>query len=51
MKTRGYQLFIQILLVIVITAIVTMTCINLADLMEEFTRAMGNALTRFRWGF
>lgn len=47
MRTRGNQLFIQILLLIVITAIVTLTCMSLTELVKQFSEAAGEMLTRF----
>ena len=51
MKTRGNQLFIQVLLIVIITAIVVFTCINLAELVDMFSDAAGSVLTRFKLGF
>lgn len=51
MKTRGNQLVIQILLIIVITAIVAYTCMNLAELVDRFSDAAGEILSRFNLGF
>lgn len=51
MRTRGNQLLIQILLLVIITAIVAFTCVNLAELVDHFCDAAGEALTRFNVGF
>lgn len=39
MRTRGNQLLIQILLMIIITVIVAYTCMNLAELVEYVFRS------------
>ena len=46
MKARMNQLVIQILLVVIITVIVTYTCVNLAELVDKFSDAVFNVLTR-----
>lgn len=51
MRTRANQLLIQILLMIIITAIVALTCMNLAELVDRFSDAAGEVLTRFNVGF
>jgi len=51
MRTRGNQLLIQVLLLVIITAIVAFTCVNLAELVDMFSDAAGAALTRFNMGF
>lgn len=51
MRTRSNQLLIQILLMIIITAIVAFTCMNLAELVDMFSNAAGEVLTRFNFGF
>ncbi len=51
MKTRGNQLVIQILLIIVITAIVAYTCVSLAELVDRFCDAAGEILYQFNFGF
>lgn len=51
MRTRANQLLIQILLMIIITAIVALTCMNLAELVDMFSDAAGEVLTRFNVGF
>lgn len=51
MRMRGNQLLIQILLMIIITAIIAFTCMNLAELVDRFSDAAGEMLTRFNVGF
>lgn len=51
MRTRGNQLLIQVLLMIIITAIVAFTCMNLAELVDMFADAAGNILTNSGIGF
>lgn len=51
MRTRGNQLLIQVLLMIVITAIVAFTCMDLAELVNMFCDAVGDTLTTFSLGF
>jgi len=51
MRTRANQLLIQILLMIIITAIVAFTCMNLAELLDMFSDAAGDVLTRFNLRF
>lgn len=51
MKTRGNQLLIQVLLMIIITVIVTFTCMNLAELVGQFSDAVGDVLTKTGIGF
>lgn len=51
MRTRDNQLLIQILLMVIITAIVVFTYVNLAELVDMFSDAAGNAMTRFNIGF
>lgn len=51
MRTRGNQLLIEILLMIVITAIVAFTCMNLAELVDKYTDAVNDAITGFNFGF
>lgn len=51
MRTRGNQLLIQILLMIIITAIVAYTCMNLAELVNMYSEAIGNAITQIGAGF
>ena len=51
MRTRGNQLLIQILLMIIITVIVAFTCMNLAELVNMFSDAAGSVLTSFNLGF
>ncbi len=51
MKTKGQQLLVQVLLMIVITAIVAFTCMNLAELVDMFSNAAGRVLTSFTFGF
>lgn len=46
MKTRLNQLVIQILLMIIITVIVAYICINLAELVDKYSSAIFNVLTR-----
>lgn len=46
MRTRGNQLLIQILLMVVITIIVAYTCMNLAELVNMYSEAIGNAITQ-----
>lgn len=46
MKTRMNQLVIQILLMVIITVIVAYTCVNLAELVDNFSDAVFNSLTR-----
>ena len=50
MRTRINQIWIQVLLMLVITAIVAFTCMNLAELVDMFSDAAGEALTRFNLG-
>lgn len=42
MRTRGNQLLVQILLMIVTTAIVAFACVNLAALVDRFSEAVGD---------
>lgn len=49
MKTRE-KLFIEILMMIVITAIVIFTCVNLTELVTMFNDAAKNALSTIRFG-
>lgn len=51
MKTRMNQLLIQILLMMITTAIVAFTCMNLVELVDMFSDAAGNAMTHFNFGF
>lgn len=51
MRTRGNQLLIQVLLMIIITIIVAFTCMNLAELVDMFSDAAGNILTNLNPGF
>lgn len=51
MRTRGNQLLIQILLMVIITVIVAFTCMNLAELVNMFSDAAGDVLTKFNLGF
>lgn len=51
MRTRGNQLLIQVLLMIIITIIVAFTCMNLAELVDMFSDAAGNILTNLKPGF
>ena len=44
MRTRGNQLLIQILLMIIITVIVAYTCMNLAELVNMYSEAIGKAI-------
>ena len=46
MRTRGNQLLIQILLMIIITVIVAYTCMNLAELVNMYSEAIGKAITQ-----
>ncbi len=46
MKARMNQLVIQVLLMIIITAIVTYTCVNLAELIDIFSDEVAKVLTR-----
>lgn len=50
MRPRENQLFVEILLLIVITGIVVFTCVNLVELVNMFTDAAGTALTKFNVG-
>ena len=50
MRTKGNQLFIQILLLIVITAIIAVTCVSLTELVKQLSEAAGEILTRFNTG-
>lgn len=51
MRMRGNQLLIQILLMVIITAIIAFTCMNLVELVDRFSDAAGEMLTRFNVGF
>lgn len=51
MRTRGNQLLIQILLMMIITAIVAFTCMNLAELVDQFSDAASNVMIRCNPGF
>ncbi len=51
MKTRGTNLWIQFLLMIIITAIVTYSCMNLAELLSMYTDVIQNTLSEFHFGF
>lgn len=51
MKTRGNQLLIQILLMVIITAIVAFTCMNLAELVDMFCDAASSTLIQYHVGF
>ncbi len=51
MRTRGNQLLIQILLMIIITVIVAYTCMNLAELVNMYSEAIGKAITQINAGF
>ena len=51
MRTRGNQLLIQILLMIIITVIVADTCMNLAELVNMYSEAIGKAITQINAGF
>lgn len=51
MRTRDNQILIQILLMVIITAIVAFTFMNLAELVDMFSDAAGSVLTRFNLGF
>lgn len=51
MRTRVNQLLIQILLMVIITAIVAFTCMNLAELVDMYSDAAGAILTNFNFGF
>lgn len=51
MRARGNQLLIQVLLMIVITAIVVFTTMNLAELVDRFSDAAVDAMSRFSIGF
>lgn len=51
MRTRGNQLLIEALLLIVTTAIVAFTCINLAELVGMFSDAIGDAVARVGFTF
>lgn len=51
MRTRGNQLLIQILLMIIITAIVAFTCMNVVELVDMFCDAACDVLTSFNLGF
>lgn len=51
MRVRDNQLLIQILLMIIITAIIVFTCMNLAELVDLFSDAAGEVLTRSNTGF
>lgn len=51
MRTRGNQLLIQVLLIVVITTIVALTCMNLAELVGMFSDAIGNTINQFNLGF
>lgn len=51
MRTRSTQLLIQILLMIIITAVVAFTCMNLAELVDLFSDAAVNTITQFDIGF
>ncbi len=50
MRTKGNQLFIQILLLIIITAIIAVTCVSLTELVKQLSEAAGEILTRFNTG-
>lgn len=50
MKTKGNQLFIQILLLVVITAIVAFTCMSLTELVQRFSESAQDILLRFSFG-
>lgn len=51
MRTRGNQFLIQILLMVIITAIVAFTCMNLAELVDMFSDAATEVITRCTLGF
>lgn len=51
MRTRGNQLLIQILLMVIITAIVAFACMNLAELVDKFSDAASDVMTRYNLGF
>lgn len=42
MRTKGNQFVVEVLLLIVITAIVAFTCVNLLDLIDKFKGALEN---------
>lgn len=46
MKSRMNQLVIQVLLMVIITVIVAYTCVNLAELVDKFSEAAFDVLTR-----
>lgn len=46
MKSRMNQLVIQVLLMVIITVIVAYTCVNLAELVDKFSDAVFDILTR-----
>ena len=48
MRTRGNQLLIQILLMIIITVIVAYTCMNLAELVNMYSEAERQLLKSMR---
>lgn len=50
MRPRENQLFVEILLLIVITGIVLVTCVNLVELVKMFVDAAGTALMKFNIG-
>ena len=50
MKTRGQQLLVQVLLMVVITEIVDFTCMNLDELVDMFSNEEGRVLTSFTFG-
>lgn len=50
MRPRENQLIVEILLLIVITGIVIFTCVNLAQLVNVFSDAMGKMITGFNIG-
>ena len=47
MRARGNQLLIQILLMIIITVIVAYTCMNLAELVNMYSEAIGKAIMSY----
>lgn len=51
MRTRGNQLLIQILLMVIITVIIAFTCMNLAELVDQFCDAASEVLTNCKFGF
>lgn len=50
MRPRENQLIVEILLLIVITGIVIFTCLNLAQLVNVFSDAVGKAISGFNIG-